>query len=119
MKTLPGAHDEGVKDNRAVNSKFDKSHGHGLKAPHLRHPGEVAKDTGSGHAGFSENGHMLPKHNKLPMTDGNVIKGSERISHSRLLGTEVKSSSDRGHAFPDRSNREGAGVLSGGKLGKR
>jgi hypothetical protein len=59
MKTMPGAHQE-IRENPTVRSKFDKSHGHGLPAPHLKPPGEVAKETGSSHPGHTENGHKLP-----------------------------------------------------------
>lgn len=66
---MKGAETEPVRNNPPVRSKFDKSHGHGLPAPHLSHPGEVAKETGSKHAGFTENGHMLPKPMKGHVTD--------------------------------------------------
>jgi hypothetical protein len=46
--------------NPVVRSKFDKSHGKGLPAPHLKHPGEVAKESGSKYPGHTENGHKLP-----------------------------------------------------------
>lgn len=60
-RTMPGAHNEGIRDNPAVKSKFDKSQGYGLPAPHLSHPGAVAKETGSSHSGYNANGHMVPK----------------------------------------------------------
>jgi len=59
---MKGAEDEGVRDNPAVHSKFDRSHGKGLKAPHLSHPGQVAPVTGTKVAGHTVNGHKLPKH---------------------------------------------------------
>lgn len=46
--------------NPTVHSKFDRSHGHGLKPPHLQHPGEVAPVTGTKVAGHNEHGHKLP-----------------------------------------------------------
>jgi hypothetical protein len=57
---MPGAHDEGIRNNPPVRSKFDKSQGKGLPAPHLKHPGEIAKDTGTRMPGHNENGHKLP-----------------------------------------------------------
>src|SRR5271154_5506904 len=57
---MPGAHDEGIKENPEVRSKFDKSQGRGLPAPHLKHPGEVAKETGTHMPGHNENGHKMP-----------------------------------------------------------
>lgn len=58
---MHGAENEGVRDNPKVRSKFDKSQGRGLPAPHLKHPGEVAKESGTKQPGFTENGHMEPK----------------------------------------------------------
>jgi hypothetical protein len=60
-RTVRGAGDSGSGNNPPVRSKFDRSRGKGLKAPHLSHPGEVAKESGSGHAGFMDSGHMMPK----------------------------------------------------------
>lgn len=60
MPTVKGAGDSQMRENPVVHSKFDRSRGMGLKAPHLSHPGEVAKPTGSKHDGFNENGHMYP-----------------------------------------------------------
>jgi hypothetical protein len=57
---MKGAEMEAERGNPAVRSKFDKSKGRGLPAPHLKFPGEVAKDTGSSHPGHNENGHKLP-----------------------------------------------------------
>jgi hypothetical protein len=74
MKTMFGAHDEGVKDNPPVRSKFDKSHGKGLPAPHLKHPGQVAPDTGTRVPGHTENGHQLPIHRSLPMGGHQVTR---------------------------------------------
>jgi hypothetical protein len=49
------------RNNPAVQSKFDRSHGKGLKPPHLSHPGAVAPVTGTKVAGHNENGHKMPK----------------------------------------------------------
>lgn len=103
---MPGAHDEGVKENPRVQSKFDRSHGKGLPAPHLKHPGEVARETGSSHPGHTENGHKIPIERKAGNTDN-------------VLGTMVSSREDSAHHLEDKRSREGAGVLSGGKLPER
>lgn len=50
-----------VGHNRAVQSKFDRSQGKGLKPPHLSHPGEVAPVTGTHVSGHNEGGHQHPK----------------------------------------------------------
>jgi hypothetical protein len=162
---------EASKSNPSVRSKFDKSHGKGLPAPHLKHPGETAKPTGTKMPGHTENGHKLPverglskgshlHHGYTPgemgapiitgtgqghpknskLTDGDVVKSSKRVDHggSFLAGSDdrprggsdkhvkqhatgrgqesAKSSRPQHKANHSRSNREGAGVLSGGKL---
>jgi hypothetical protein len=56
---MPGTHRESH-ENPPVRSKFDKSQGKGLPAPHLKHPGDVAKETGSRYPGHTQNGHKLP-----------------------------------------------------------
>lgn len=79
MKTMSGAHDEGTRENPTVRSKFDKSQGKGLPAPHLTHPGETAKETGSKHPGHNENGHKLP-------TERSVGLGGSHLRHSYTPG---------------------------------
>lgn len=56
---MPGSHEEN-RSNPPVRSKFDKSQGKGLPAPHLKHPGETAKETGSTYPGHTSNGHKMP-----------------------------------------------------------
>ncbi len=167
---MVGAHDEGIRNNPTVRSKFDKSQGKGLPAPHLKHPGEVAKETGSSHPGHTENGHMLPQERNVGMsghkvthhevgsmgsnmytgqglgtpkntkiTDSDVVKSSTRVGMGGFAGREpdpVHAGSDK-HSKQHNTGRgqesgkssrpqhqdnhssrskEGAGVLSGGKL---
>lgn len=66
---MKGASVEPQRSNPTVHSKFDRSHGKGLKAPHLSHPGETAPITGTKVAGHTENGHKLPKHVKYGGSD--------------------------------------------------
>lgn len=47
MSMVKGAGDTDSGSNPAVQSKFDRSHGRGLKAPHLSYPGQVAPVTTS------------------------------------------------------------------------
>lgn len=61
MATVKGAGDTQTGSNPGVSSKFDKSQGKGLKAPHQSFPGQTAGITGSTKAGFNENGRMNPK----------------------------------------------------------
>lgn len=56
---MPGTQEEN-RSNPRVSSKFDKSQGKGLPAPHLKHPGETAKETGSSYPGHNENGRKTP-----------------------------------------------------------
>ena len=94
MKTMPGAHDEGARDNPPVRSKFDKSQGKGLPAPHLKHPGEVAKETGSRHPGHNENGHKLP-------TERSVGLGGSHLRHNYTpgeMGAPIITGTGQGHA---------------------
>lgn len=58
-KPMPGA-EEDQRSNPAVRSKFDKSQGKGLPAPHLSHPGQTVAVTGTHHPGHNENGHKIP-----------------------------------------------------------
>jgi hypothetical protein len=64
--------EEDQRENPPVQSKFDKSQGKGLPAPHLTHPGAVAKETGSKHPGFNENGHMLAREVGGPVGDSTI-----------------------------------------------
>jgi len=48
-----------TRNNPKVQSKFDRSHGHGLKPPHLTQPG-TAPMSGTTVAGHTEAGHRLP-----------------------------------------------------------
>lgn len=108
---MRGAEVETVRDNPRVQSKFDKSRGKGLPAPHLSHPGAVAKDTGSKHAGYTENGHMLPTHIKHS-NQHDTIKASPR------MGTQVKSHQDSSYSggkVTHGSKKDGPGVLAGSK----
>jgi len=65
---MPGAENDSHA-NPQVRSKFDKSQGRGLPAPHLSHPGEVAKETGYHHPGHNENGHKLPHEVSMQVGD--------------------------------------------------
>ena len=58
--------------NPPVHSKFDRSRGFGLKAPHLKHPGEVAPVTGTHVPGHTEGGAKLPRevHHNLTKNQG-------------------------------------------------
>jgi hypothetical protein len=176
---MPGTHEEN-RSNPPVRSKFDKSQGKGLPAPHLSSPGKTAKVTGSSHSGHTENGHKLPtersvglggghlRHNysaaemgapmlhgqgmglakNTRLSDGNVIKSSHRVDSPNHLaghepnpahggadkhthqhstghannkmggGTDRKMGASRPQHQDNHSSRskEGAGVLSGGKL---
>lgn len=133
---MPGTNEEN-KSNPPVRSKFDKSQGKGLKAPHLSFPGGTAKVTGSSHAGFTENGNMLPK-SSSPRGMQNTLRaskpganlmagpepdavraGSDNHSAQRNTGTGQvggKSSSPQRQDNKSTRSKEGAGVLSGGKL---
>jgi hypothetical protein len=71
---MRGAEDEPQRSNPAVQSKFDRSHGMGLKAPHLSHPGEVAPMTGTKVAGHNEGGHKMP-------VDVTPKMGGHKVSH--------------------------------------
>lgn len=113
---MRGAGNEG--ENRAnppVRSKFDRSHGMGLKAPHLSHPGEVAPETGTKVRGFTEHGHMLPHHIKEKPTDS--IRGKSET----VLGTEAHSvSAERaanmaGRTGSDREEELNSNRYSGGR----
>jgi hypothetical protein len=75
---MPGTHPE-HRDNPKVSSKFDKSQGRGLPAPHLKHPGEVAKESGSSHPGHTSNGHKLP-------TERSVGLGGSYLRHEYSPG---------------------------------
>lgn len=66
---MKGAEDEGVRDNPAVHSKFDRSRGKGIPAPHISHPGGTAPITGTKVAGHTEHGAKLPKHVKYGGSD--------------------------------------------------
>lgn len=105
---MPGAHDEGVRDNPPVKSKFDKSQGRGLPAPHLKHPGEVAKETGSKHPGFNENGHLLPK-------EGAMAFGGVKTHHHEpsRLGTNMADGEKHIYGM---QNKDHVGHVSPGKI---
>ena len=140
---MPGTHEE-HRDNPPVRSKFDKSQGKGLPAPHLKFPGGVVKESGSKHSGFNENGHMLPTHRtaqntdritkgrtNIPMHGGEPETVSGRGSDKHIKqhstghasakmggGTDRKVGASRPQHQDNKSARskEGAGVLSGGRL---
>lgn len=61
MASVKGSGDTTMGNNPAVRSKFDKSHGKGLPAPHLSFPGQTAPVTGTKVGGFNPNGRMVPK----------------------------------------------------------
>jgi hypothetical protein len=66
---MPGTHEEN-RENPPVRSKFDKSQGRGLPAPHMKFPGGIVKESGSANGpGFTEHGHMLPHHRDAQNTD--------------------------------------------------
>lgn len=50
-----------IRSNPPVQSKFDRSHGKGLKPPHLSWPGAVAPQTGTTVAGHNANGAKYPR----------------------------------------------------------
>ncbi len=91
---MRGTTDESHGENPTVRSKFDKSQGKGLPAPHLTHPGEVAKETGSKHTGFNENGHMMPK--DVSMAVGDDGKHQVTLHTPDNLGTGM--AEGRGYA---------------------
>lgn len=108
---MRGAETETVRDNPTVHSKFDRSQGKGLKAPHLSHPGEVAPLTGTHVKGHTPNGHMLPKH-IAHVNQHDTVKASPR------MGTQVKSHKDSGasdNVVKRASSKQGPGVLAGAK----
>lgn len=55
-----------------IRSKFDRSHGKGLKAPHMSHPGGTAPVTGTTVAGHTENGAKYPS------------KGNGKLGHNQF-----------------------------------
>lgn len=56
-KTMRGAEEE-IRSNPPVRSKFDKSHGHGLKAPHLSFPGQTCPTTSAAPRVYEKPGNM-------------------------------------------------------------
>jgi hypothetical protein len=96
---MPGAHDEGIKENPPVRSKFDKSQGKGLPAPHMKFPGGIVKESGSPNgAGFTEHGHMLPHHRSPQNTDRVSSVGTRKgdsLMHLREPDPVRKDAGDR------------------------
>ena len=53
---MKGAENEPVRNNPTVRSKFDKSHGKGLKAPHMSFPGGIVNGNGK---------NIVPRNSKM------------------------------------------------------
>lgn len=66
-KDLPN---DPVRSNPPVQSKFDKSHGHGVPFTPVSHPGATAPLTGTKVAGHNENGHKYPTKSTLTLGKG-------------------------------------------------
>lgn len=77
-----------VGHNPAVQSKFDRSQGKGLKPPHLSHPDETAPVTGTRVAGHNENGHKLPREVSRGFGEPKVTHHSPAEAHGKMLRGE-------------------------------
>jgi hypothetical protein len=54
-------------ENMKTRSKFDRSHGKGLKAPHMGFKGATAPITGTVVPGHNDGGHMIPMEQKVKL----------------------------------------------------
>lgn len=127
---MPGTAPEN-RENPKVRSKFDKSQGRGLPAPHLSHPGATAKVTGSSHPGHTENGHKLPvermngvggigaRHYSPGEMGAPILKGQGMggPKNTHMTDANVVKSSIR-HFAPEMAPHEPDPVRAGGDLHK-
>jgi|SRR5580700_2667368 hypothetical protein len=109
---MPGTHEEN-RENPPVRSKFDKSQGRGLPAPHLGFPGKTVKVSGSPNgAGFTEHGHMLPHHRDAQNTDRvsrEGVRKGDSVMHEHEPDPVRKDKGDR----HERQHATGHGQESG------
>jgi hypothetical protein len=104
---MPGTHME-HNENPPVRSKFDKSRGKGLPAPHIGHPGATAPLTGTTIPGHNENGH------KLPTERGNSHGGIKTHHHEPgRLGSNMAEGQRHVYGMPnkDQTDRVSAGKV--------
>jgi hypothetical protein len=66
-----------TRDNPPVHSKFDRSHGHGLKPPHAT-LGGMAPMSGTKVPGHTESGHRLPTEIHKKTTDS-ITSAPKRV----------------------------------------
>lgn len=97
-KTMPGASNEPVRENPTVRSKFDKSQGRGLPAPHLTFPGQVAPVTNDGAArvrmepkdvtsrGSYRSEHISPSNLGTAMAEGRRMANAPNMGQTAYVG---------------------------------
>lgn len=94
---MRGAQNEPVRDNPPVRSKFDKSHGHGLKAPHMAAKGPVVSTTTSaptvrsepkqvGTKGSIRSEHIDPSQLGTGMAEGRHYAKSPNMAQTQMQG---------------------------------
>lgn len=107
MKTMPGAQEDAIRDNPPVRSKFDKSHGRGLPAPHMSSPGPVMPTTNPaprvysepksvGSSGSIKSQHIPPSQLGCGMAEGRHYAQSPNMAQTQMQG---KSSGVAGFGF--------------------
>lgn len=101
---MRGAEVETIRDNPPVRSKFDKSHGKGLPAPHLSSPGAVMPTTNPaarvfaepksvGSTGSIRTEHIPPSQLGTGMADGRHYARAPNMSQTQVQGKSSSVSS--------------------------
>ena len=140
MAEVKGAGDTHMASNPAVHSKFDRSHGRGIPAPHVGHPGGTLSITGTKIPGHNENGRLEPRSvdpgvgphkvtHHPPQTLGSNLADGERgitgsknshyTDHVDHLKPRHFGLSGMLHGEPETVGRDKGGIQKAGKDARR
>ena len=113
---MPGATDEPVRENPTVRSKFDKSHGKGLPAPHLSSPGPTMGTTNPGPRVFQapknvgSTGNIKTQHIPPSELGSGMAEGRHYAQAPNFAQTQGQNRSHRRAPALDDSRQSGAAL---------
>jgi len=96
---MKGAEDEPIRDNPTVHSKFNRSHGKGVSAPHMSSPGPVMPTTSPGPRVYSQpknvgsSGSMKTQHIPPSQLGDGMANGRHYAQAPNMAQTQMQGKS--------------------------